>query len=89
MEVERVQKWVMSALLLTTAAIFSCGLALLSDHAPDSRRGAPQGLLVIAAIIGLAAITGVRVIHSKSVITPWLVVGLAPAALGWYFVFGR
>ena len=81
MEVERVQRWVMSALLVTVAFIFAGGLALLS--ASSLQNGARPGLLVMATIVGVLGIAGVRVIHDKSVLTPWILAGVLPAVLGW------
>ncbi len=87
MQVERVQRWVMSALLLTTATIFASGLTVLSGTV--ERAGAEPGLLTIAAVVGLLAMAGVRLINEKSVLTPWLLLGLLPAVVGWYFVIVR
>lgn len=86
MEIERVQKWVMTALLLTVAAIFAGGLCVLAGTVED-RGGAKPGLLVIAALVGLFAMVGARIIHGASVATLWLVLGLLPAAIGWYFLY--
>jgi hypothetical protein len=87
MEIERVQKWVMTALMMTTAVIFAVGLALLAGQA--DRPGAKPGLLTIAAIVGIVAVAAARVIHQKSVLTPLLVLGVLPAALVGYLVLGR
>jgi hypothetical protein len=85
MDVERVQKWVMSALVLTTATIFASGLSLLARQSEQA--GAVPGLLGIAAVVGVVAIAAVRLINQKSVLTPWLLLGLLPAAVvGWFFV---
>lgn len=84
MKVERVQKWVMSALMMTTAVIFATGLALLAGH--SERAGAKPGLLIIAAVVGIAAMAAGRFIHDKSPISLWLVIGVIPAAVGWVFV---
>ncbi len=81
MEVERVQRWVMSGMLVTVAFIFAAGMALLSHTSVQA--GARPGLLAMAVIVGLLGILGVRVIHSKSLLTPWLLAGLLPALLGW------
>jgi hypothetical protein len=86
-QVERVQRWVTSALLLTVATIFASGMSILAGVADGP--GAQPGLLVIAAVVGLAAMSGVRVINQKPVLTPWLVLGLLPAAAGWYFHYVR
>jgi hypothetical protein len=87
MQVERVQRWVMSALLLTTATIFASGLSVLAGTV--ERAGAEPGLLAIAAVVGLLAMAGVRLINEKSVLTPWLLLGLLPALVGWYFLIVR
>jgi hypothetical protein len=83
-QVERVQKWVMSALVLTTATIFATGISLLAGQSEQA--GAEPGLLSIAAVVGVVALAAVRVINQKSVLTPWLVLGLLPAAVVWYVV---
>ena len=85
MQVERVQKWVMSALLLTTATIFAGGLTVLAGTV--DRAGARPGLLIIAGVVGLMAMAGVRAINQKSIASPWLLLGLLPAAVGSYFLY--
>jgi hypothetical protein len=45
------------------------------------RAGARPGLLAISCVVGLMAMAGVRVINGRGVLTPWLVLGLLPAAL--------
>jgi len=87
MEIERVQKWVMTSLMMTTAVIFAVGLALLADN--NERAGAKPGLMTIAAVVGILAVAGARVIHQRSVFTPLLLLGVVPALVGGYFVFGR
>ncbi len=79
----RVQRWVMSALLLTTATLFSGGLALVSLFVED-RGGSRIGLLVIAAVVGLAAMVGVRFLNEKPWLTSWLLLGLLPVAVAGY-----
>lgn len=78
----------MSTLLLTTSLIFAGGLTALASAVED-RGGARPGLLVIAGVVGLMAMTGVRIINEKSPLTPWLLVGLFPAFVGWYFIYQR
>ncbi len=79
MEVERVQRWVASALVLTVATLFATGLAVLSGTV--DRAGARPGLLGISSVVGLMAVAGVRVINQKRVLTPWLLLGLLPAVV--------
>jgi hypothetical protein len=78
-EVERVQRWVASALVLTVATLFATGMAILSGTV--DRAGARPGLLVISGVVGLMAMAGVRAINVKSIVTPWLLLGLLPTAV--------
>ncbi len=79
MQVERVQRWVASALVLTVATLFATGMAILSGTV--DRAGARPGLLTISSVVGLMAMSGVRVINSRRVLSPWLLLGLLPAAV--------
>lgn len=81
------QKWVMSAIVLTTATIFASGLSLLAGQ--SQQPGAEPGLLSIAAVVGVIAIAAVRVINQKSVLTPWLLLGVVPAVAIGYFAVVR
>jgi hypothetical protein len=84
MQVERVQRWVASALVLTVCALFATGLAILSGTV--DRPGARPGLLGISCVVGLMAMTGVRVINARSLLTPWLLIGFLPAVtVGSYY----
>jgi len=78
-QVERVQRWVASALVLTVATLFATGMAILSGTV--DRAGARPGLLTISSVVGLMAMSGVRVINSRRLLSPWLLVGLLPAAV--------
>ena len=79
MQVERVQRWVMSTLLLTVCALFATGMAILSGIV--ERAGARSGLLVISGLVGLMAMAGMRAINLKRILTPWLLLGLLPAVI--------
>ena len=72
---------------LTTALIFAGGLTVLAGTV--DRAGAKPGLLVIAALVGLMAMVGVRAINELRWLSPWLLVGLLPAAVGWYVLYVR
>lgn len=85
MDVTRVQRWVISALTLTIAFVWAGGMVLGALFTVDqSRDGAQIGILVICSVIGVAAIIGVRTINELPWLTPWLLAGLVPAALGFW-----
>jgi len=77
-----VQRWVMSVLAATTILHFAGGLVVAAVFMDESRLGARIGLNIIAAFIGILAVATGRLIHAKSPLTPWLLVGLIPAAVG-------
>jgi hypothetical protein len=66
MEVERVQRWVMSALLVTVCTLFATGMAILSGTV--DRAGARPGLLIISGVVGLMAMAGMRAINLKRIL---------------------
>ncbi len=84
------QRWVASTLALTVAYVWSSGMVLGALYTIDQGRTDAQiGILVMAAIIGVAAIVGVRVINELSFLTPWVLAGLIPAAVGVWVLSGR
>jgi hypothetical protein len=88
MQVERVQRWVMSALLITVCTLFATGMAILSGIV--DRAGARPGLLIISGVVGLMAMAGMRAINLKRILTPWLLLGLLPAVVvGSYYSLTR
>jgi hypothetical protein len=85
-QVERVQRWVASALVLTVCTLFATGMAVLSGTV--DRAGARPGLLGLSCVVGLLAMTGVRLINQKSLLTPWLLLGFLPAVVVGSYYWG-
>jgi hypothetical protein len=79
---ERVQRWVMSALVLTTILHLSAGLVIASAVVDDSRRDAQIGLNVLAAAFGVVGFAAAFAIHKRSLVSPWLLLGLLPGIVG-------
>lgn len=90
MHVEKVQRMVMSALLGTVGFVFATGLCLLAgiSDGPDAQPGSQPGLMVVAAVVGMATVAGVRTINQRSIVTPWLLVGAIPAAVAAWLILG-
>jgi hypothetical protein len=82
----RVQRWVMSALAVTTLFHLQIGLIVAAMFLDDPRPGAEVGLCVIAGAFGVLAIALAFLIHGRRPVTPWLLVGLVPAAVGIWLV---
>lgn len=87
MKIERVQRWVMSGLILTTSTIFASGLCFLASVADGA--GAKPGLLIISGLVGLTTMIGVRLLNQLSPVSAWVLLGLLPALAGWYWLYLR
>ncbi|MBE7323727.1 hypothetical protein IEQ44_03560 [Nocardioides sp. Y6] len=83
MHVVRVQRWIVSALVLTTALHFVGGLLILAVTL--GRPDAFWVLTTISTIVSLLSIIGVRVLNELRVLTPWLLVAAIPFAVALYF----
>ena len=76
----------MSVLAVTTILHLSAGLVVAAYFMDPSRSGARIGLNVIAGIIGVFAVAVARLIHLKSAVSPWLLLGLTPGLVGLWLV---
>ena len=83
MHVARVQRLVISALILTTAFHFIGGLLILAVTLDTA--DAFWVLTIISVIVALLSIAGVRVINELRVLTPWLVIAAVPAIVAFVF----
>ena len=76
-----VQRWVMSVLAVTTILHMSGGLVLAAYfiEAPTASRVV---LCVIGGAFGVVAVAVGIAIHGRTVLTPWLLLGLIPLVVG-------
>ena len=82
----RVQRWVMSALAVTTIFHLQIGLIVAALYLDDPSPGAEVGLCLIAGAFGVISVALAFLIHGRRPFTPWLVVGLVPAVVGIWLV---
>lgn len=84
---QRVQRRVVSVLVITTIAHLSAGFVIAADHVSASRTDARIGLNVIASAFLIGGIAATLVINGRSWKSPWLLLGLVPAVVGiWWTV---
>jgi hypothetical protein len=86
-DLARVQRWVMSTLAVTTILHLVVGLvvaAVMLDDAPDTSK---IGLTVIAGIFGSMAVATGLAIHGRRIVSPWLLLGIVPTAVGLWLTF--
>ncbi len=90
MKIERVQRYVMSSLLLLVGSMLSLGMVLAALLVIErSRTGAQIGMLVMATVVAAITIAGVRLLNARSPLTPWLVFALVPAVVGGLVLHAR
>lgn len=86
MSLSSVQRWVMSVLAVSTIMHLAAGIVLAAGTVPSSRAYAREGLLVIAGVMGVAALAVGFLIHGRRPWSPWVLLGLVPALAGvWWF----
>jgi hypothetical protein len=72
----------MSVLAVTTILHLAAGLVVAAFYTDESRLDARIGLNLIAAVIGVLAVATGRLIHHKSALSAWLLLGLVPGLVG-------
>ena len=86
-DLARVQRWVMSVLAVTTILHLVVGIviaAVMLDGPTSSR----VGLAVISGIFGAGAVAAGLAIHGQRVLSPWLLLGVIPTAIGLWLILG-
>ena len=83
---QRVQRWVLSILLVSTILHLAAGTAALAAFKDDVSQLGRTVLLAVAGCVGLLAVAAGRLIHERSPFSPWVLLGLVPAVLGAWLV---
>jgi hypothetical protein len=79
MSIERVQQWVLTA-LISAVASFPLGALIIVTH--QVHRSAPSDavmLCIMTAAIGIIAVVAILLVHRRSPWSPFLILGLLPA----------
>ena len=85
----RVQRRVISALVVTTLIHLTVGLILAADAVDDDRLDAQLALIVLGAAFYVLGIASVRAINRKPLLTWWMLTALVPVVLGVWWVILR
>ena len=78
----QVQRWVMSALAVTTILHLSVGLVIGAFFLDPDATVSRFGLCVIGGLFGVVAVAVGRLIHQRTIASPWLALGLLPGLVG-------
>jgi len=85
MSTEQVQRWVVTALAVVLVGHLAEALVIFALITPADHPASRIGLLIIGGVVGLLGAGGVRAVHRRRLLSPWLLLGLLPAATGVYF----
>lgn len=87
MSLSTVQKTVMSSLAAVTILHLAVGLVIAAMAIDDSRTDARIGLNVIAGAFGVISVISVLLIHGRSLLSPWLLLGALVTPIGLWLTF--
>lgn len=78
----RVQRWVLSALVVVTILHLAVGLDVAAYFIDERAVVSRVGLCLIAGAFGVVAAAAGRLIHQKPLASWWLTLGLVPGVVG-------
>lgn len=86
-QLTRVQQWVQSALVVTVAFLLAGGWVVIAGSMIE-KTGGQVVLLGNSVAFGVAGVAAGLVIHKRSWLSPWLLLGTVPAIAGAVWIFG-
>jgi hypothetical protein len=87
MSITSVQRWVLTALVVTTVEHFALAFVFGAKYLGDSRVAEQVVLLALAGVVGVLGVIGALALHRRGPWSWWLPLGLLPAAAGAVWVF--
>jgi hypothetical protein len=87
MNIETVQRWVFAVILIHIGGSPTAALAAYAPHMEQVKHSTGVGLWIMSGVVGLATTAGVLLIHQRSLLSPWLILGIIPMAISAFFVF--
>jgi hypothetical protein len=86
-KIETVQRWVASVVLIHVGTVPAVSLAVYSIGVAEADHGRGVGLWLMSGVIGLLTVAGVLAIFQRSLLSLWMVLGLAPTAVTGFYIF--
>ncbi len=86
MNIETVQRWVASVILIHVGSVPAITLAVYSISVANTDYGKGVGLWIMSGVIGLLTVAGVLAIFRRSVLSLWLIAGILPTAITGFYV---
>ncbi len=83
---DRVQRGVVSALVITTIFHLVGGLIIAADHVDQHRTDAQVGLVVLAGAFAVTGIAATLAINKRPLVSWWLLLAVPPTVAGLWWV---
>ncbi|GAA0947290.1 hypothetical protein GCM10009554_44020 [Kribbella koreensis] len=87
MKIETVQRWVFAVILIHIGGSPTLALAAYSPHMEQIKHSSGVGLWIMSGVVGLATTAGVLLVHQRSLLSPWLILGILPMTVSAFYVF--
>ena len=87
MNIETVQRWVVSAILFHVGSVPAITLAVYSIGVAADDFGKGVGLWIMSGVIGVLTAAGILAIHRRTLLSPWLLLGILPTAVTGFYIF--
>jgi hypothetical protein len=86
MNIETVQRWVVSVILLHVGSVPAITLAVYAIGVAKADYGKGVALWAMSGVIGLLTVAGVLAIFRRSPLSLWLIAGILPTAITGFYV---
>lgn len=87
MNIETVQRWVVSAVVFHVGTVPAVTLAVYSIGVAATDFGRGVGLWFMSGVIGVLTAAGILAIHRRKPLSPWLLLGILPAVVTAFYIF--
>ncbi|TCO42362.1 hypothetical protein EV646_114186 [Kribbella antiqua] len=87
MNIETVQRWVVSAILFHVGSVPAITLAVYSIGVAAADFGRGVGLWIMSGVIGLLTVVGILLIFQRTPRSAWLLLGILPTAVTGFYIF--
>ena len=87
MNIETVQRWVVSAILFHVGSVPAVTLAVYSIGVAADDFGKGVGLWIMSGVIGVLTAVGILAIHRRNFVSLWLLLGILPTAVTGFYIF--
>ncbi|MFI5694631.1 hypothetical protein ACIA58_22450 [Kribbella sp. NPDC051586] len=86
MNIETVQRWVVSVILFHVGSVPAVTLAVYSIGVARAEYGRGVGLWLMSGVIGVLTAAGILLIFQRSLRSLWLVLGILPTVITGFYV---